>query len=304
MAIGSACGALAFRDPTKPVRTVMMLAGSMAAIGAIFGNPLITAILLLEVAILAGPRMANPAVLLTSLAALAAGYSLQVGIAGWSGLGQAELSIPGLPAYPDIAAVDLVVAVPLAVVVAAAAMGTRLVGLRVEALARRQPLLTILTAAAVVALTAITVAEITGGTLDLVLFSGQDAMGEYLAITSVGTAAVVLVGKFIAYAVSLGSGFRGGPIFPAVAIGAILASMASLLVDGTSISALTATAVAAAVAATLRLPFVATLLAVLITSSAGGATTVTAIIGTIVGLLARLQAERTREGLASPAAAV
>jgi hypothetical protein len=58
------------------------------------------------------------------------------------------------------------------------------------------------------------------------------------------------------------------------------------------------------VAAALRLPFVATLLAVLITSSAGGATTVPAIIGTIVGLLARLQAERKRDGLASPTPAV
>ena len=304
MAIGSACGALAFRDPTKPARTVMMLAGSMAAIGAIFGNPLITAILLLEIAVVAGPRMANPAVLLTSLASLAAGYSLQVGIAGWSGLGQAELSIPGLPAYPDLSAIDLVVAVPLAVVVAAVVMGTRLLGLRVETLARRRPLLTIVAAAVVVALTAIAVAEITGGDLDLILFSGQDAMGQYFAITSLGTAAIVLVGKFIAYAVSLGSGFRGGPIFPAVAIGGILATMASLLIDGTSVSALTAAAVAAAVAAALRLPFVATLLAVLITSSAGGATTVPAIIGTIVGLLARLQAERKRDGLASPTPAV
>jgi H+/Cl- antiporter ClcA len=298
MAIGSACGALAFRDPSKPARTVMMLAGSMAAIGAIFGNPLITAILLLEVAAMAGRRMANPAVLLTSLASLAAGYSLQVGIASWSGLGAAELSIPGLPAYPTVQWEDVLMAFPLAVVVAAVAMGTRLAGLQVQRRAQRRPLATILTAAVVIALTAVAVAEITGGELDLVLFSGQDAMGQYFAITSLGTAAVVLVGKFIAYAVSLGSGFRGGPIFPAVAIGGILATIASLLVDGTSVSALTATAVAASVAAVLRLPFLATMLAVLITSSAGGATTVTAVIGTIVGLLARMRAETRREALA------
>jgi H+/Cl- antiporter ClcA len=298
MAIGSACGALAFRDPTKPARTVMMLAGSMAAIGAIFGNPLITAILLLEIAVLAGARMANPAVLLTSLASLAAGYALQVGIADWSGLGAAELSIPGLPPYPSVQAVDIVVAIPLAVVAAAVAMGTRLAGLRVQRHAERRPLVTILAAAVIVALTALAVAEITDGGLDLVLFSGQDAMGQYLALTSAGTAVVVLAGKFIAYSVSLGSGFRGGPIFPAVAIGAILGTLASLLVDGTSVSALAATAIAASVAAVLRLPFVATMLAVLITSSAGGATTVTAVIGTIVGLLARLQAETKREGLA------
>lgn len=297
MAIGSACGALAFRDPANPVRMVMMLAGSMAAIGAIFGNPVITAVLLLEIALISGARMASPAVLLPSLAALASGYLLQVGIAGWSGLGAVELSIPGLPAYPEVQGIDVIVAVPLAVVVAAVAMSTRLAGQRVEARAKRRPLATILVAAVVVAILALVVAEVTGGALDLVLFSGQDAMGDYLAVTSLGTATVILVGKFLAYAVCLGGGFRGGPIFPAVAIGGIMASMAGLMVDGTSTSALLAAGVAAAVAAVLRLPFVATLLAVLMTSSAGGATTVTAIIGTIIGLLARLQAETKRDAL-------
>ena len=47
-----------------------------------------------------------------------------------------------------------------------------------------------------------------------------------------------LVGKFVAYAASLGGGFRGGPIFPAIALGAVLATCAHLIVDGTSISAL------------------------------------------------------------------
>ena len=291
MAIGSACGALAFRDPSKPARTVMMLAGSMAAIGAIFGNPLITAILLLEVAAMAGRRMANPAVLLTSLASLAAGYSLQVGIASWSGLGAAELSIPGLPAYPTVQWEDVLMAFPLAVVVAAVAMGTRLAGLQVQRRAQRRPLATILTAAVVIALTAVAVAEITGGELDLVLFSGQDAMGQYFALTSFATAAVVLVGKFIAYAVSLGSGFRGGAIFPAVALGVLLSTAAAVLVPGTSTSALAAVGIAAGTAACMRLPFTALLLAVMLTYPAGGATTILAIIGTIVGLATRLAGE-------------
>ena len=125
-------------------------------------------------------------------------------------------------------------------------------------------------------------------------------MPEYLAITSLGTAAVVLVGRFVAYTLSLGSGFRGGPIFPAVALGAILAASASLAVDSASVSALAATAIAAAVAAALRLPFTATLLAVLLTSSAGGATTVLAIVGTVVGMLARVAAEARLDTLAPP----
>lgn len=298
MAIGSAFGALAVRNANSPVRTVMMLAGAMAGIGAIFGNPLITAMLLLEVALITGPRMANPAVLLTSLASLAAGYTLQVGIGSWSGLGETELSIPGLPDYPEVVPIDLVTALPLAIAVAAVSMAARLGAERIDIRARRRPLATIVAAAVTIALSAIIVAEITGGSLDLVLFSGDEAIPDYFAFTSVGLLAVVLVGKFVAFTLSLGSGFRGGPIFPAVALGAILATMASLLVSGTSISALSAAAIAAAVAASVRLPFLATLMAVLLTASAGGATTVPAIIGTIVGLLARLQAEKKYDTLA------
>ncbi len=298
MAIGSALGALAVRNPNSPVRMVMMLAGAMAGIGAIFGNPLITAMLLLEVAVMTGPRMANPAVLLTSLASLAAGYTLQVGFGSWSGLGETELGIPGLPDYPEVVPIDLVTALPLAIAVAAVSMAARLVAERVDTQARRRPLATIVLAAVAIGLSAIVAAEITGGSLDLVLFSGDEAIPEYFAFTSVGLLAVVLLAKFVAFTLSLGSGFRGGPIFPAVALGAILAAMASLLVSGTSIAALSAAAIAAAVAASVRLPFLATLMAVLLTASAGGATTVPAIIGTIVGILARMQAEKKYDTLA------
>lgn len=300
MAVGTALGALAFRDPTKPVRTVMMLAGAMAAVGAIFGNPLVTAILLLEIAIMAGAQMANPAVLLTALASLASGYTLQVGIEGWSGLGRAQLAVPGLPGYPSVQATDVLLAIPLALIVAAVSMAARIGGERIYLRAQRRPLATILVAAVGIGLSAIAVSAITGGSLDLVLFSGQEAMPEYLAITSLGTALVVLVGKFVAYALSLGSGFRGGPIFPAVALGTLLATGCALLVDGSSLSALSATCIAAAVASSLRMPFTAALLAVLLTASAGGATTVLAIVGAVVGMLARLGAEGRLDILAPP----
>ena len=79
MAIGTALGALAFRDPSKPIRQVMMIVGAMAAIGAIFGNPLVTCVLMLEFAMLAGARMATPLVLMPALAGMAASYVLQVG---------------------------------------------------------------------------------------------------------------------------------------------------------------------------------------------------------------------------------
>jgi H+/Cl- antiporter ClcA len=301
MAIGTAMGALAFRDPTKPIRQVMMIVGAMAAIGAIFGNPLVTCVLMLEFAMLAGPRMATPLLLMPALAGMAASYVLQVGVDRWSGLGESQLGVPGLAPYPEVQFVDLVVAVPLAIVVAVVAMAARLGAQRVAELAARSRLATMLGAAVVVAVAAIAVDATTGGGLELVLFSGQSAMPDYLALTSVGTAVVVLIGKFIGYTASLGSGFRGGPIFPAVALGVILATTGTLLVDGTSTSALAAVGIAAGTAACMRMPFTALLLGVMLTYPAGGATTVLAILGTIVGLSTRLGGERLAPALA-PAA--
>jgi H+/Cl- antiporter ClcA len=292
MAIGTALGALAFRDPSKPIRQVMMIVGAMAAIGAIFGNPLVTCVLMLEFAIIAGPRLANPLVMMPALAGMASGYVLQVGVEAWSGLGEARLGLPGLPAYPELQLDDLAVSAPLAIVVAVIAMAARLTAQRVAEVAERSRLITLVAAGVVVALAAIAVDAITGGGLELVLFSGQSAMPDYLALTSVGTALVILVGKFVGYSASMGSGFRGGPIFPAVAMGVILATGATLVVGGTSTSALAATGIAAATAACLRMPFTALLLGVMLTYPAGGATTVLAIVGTIVGLATRLAGER------------
>jgi H+/Cl- antiporter ClcA len=263
----------------------------MAAIGAIFGNPLITSVLLLELALLSGPRMANPLVLMPARVGMAAGYTLQVGLKDWSGLGESRLGLPGLEAYPTLRLIDVAVALPLAVVVAIVAMGARLTGLRVGVAAGRWPLATMLGGAVVVAVAAVSVRAITGGDLELVLFSGQSAMTDYLALTSIGTLLVILVGKFVAYSASLGNGFRGGAIFPAIALGVILSTAAAVLIDGTSTSALAATAIAAATAASMRLPFTALLLGVVLTYPAGGATTILAIIGTVIGLAARLAGE-------------
>lgn len=298
MAVGTALGAMAFRDPSNPVRTVMMIAGAMAAIGAIFGNPLVTTILLLEMALIAGAAMASPAVLLPALAALASGYTLQVGVQDWSGLGQEAFAVQGLPAYPNVRLVDLAIAVPAAAIVAVIAIAVRLLAERLELRAKANPLAVIMASAALIAISAVVVSEITGGSLELVLFSGQSAMPEYFALTSAGSALVILIGRFISYTLSMGGGFRGGPIFPAVAMGAIVATALSLVISGASLSALAATGIAAAMAAALRMPFSAALLAVLLTSSAGGAITVPAIIGALVGMLVRLAAEVRLDNLA------
>jgi H+/Cl- antiporter ClcA len=299
IAIGTALGGLAVRRRPRPVIMIMMLSGAMAAVGAIFGNPLITVILLLEMAIIAGPPLTTPPVLLSALASLAAGYVLQVGVADWSGLGEAQLGVPGLPPYPEVRIIDVLVAIPMSVAVAAIGMSARLLGADIEKFTIRRPLIGILAAAVVIATAASLVMVITDQNVDLVLFSGQSAIPDYLAMTSVTTAFLVLVAKFTAYSVSLGGGFRGGAIFPAIALGVLTVSiLAQLSDDALSESALAAAAIAAATAATMRLPFIATMLGVMLTHPAGGATTVTAIVGTIVGLLTRMSAEQRFPGLA------
>jgi H+/Cl- antiporter ClcA len=291
MAVGTALAALLLRGADSRVRQIMIVVGAVAALGAVFGNPLVTSVLLLELVIAAGAAMAVPQVLLPALAGMASSYVLQVGLQDWSGLGEVKLGIPGLDPYPEVQWVDLAVALPLALLVAAVVMVARLGGLGVARLASRAPLATLVVAALVVAGAAIAVDAITGGGPQLVLFSGQSSMTDYLALTSVGTALVVLLGKLAAYAVSLGAGFRGGPVFPAIAVGIVMATAASLIVDGTSRSALAATAVAAATAAGLRMPFTALLMGAVLTYPAGGATTVLAVVGTIIGLAARFAAE-------------
>jgi hypothetical protein len=78
-------------------------------------------------------------------------------------------------------------------------------------------------------------------------------------------------------------------MFPVVALGTIMAALTSPLVGGGgAVAALVAAAIAAATAAGVRFPFTAVLLGVLLTVSAGPATTVPAIIGAVVGMLIRL----------------
>ncbi|MFZ0530161.1 MAG: chloride channel protein, partial [Propionicimonas sp.] len=208
MAVGTALGALAVRKNQPAARQIMMIVGAMAAMGALFGSPLITSILLLEVALAAGATLARPTILLPSLVGLASGYLIQVGVAGWPGLGTMQMAVPGLAAYPSVRLIDLAVAVPLAILVTLLAIGARLGALRIAGLAKRSPLATIAGAGVVTGLAAVAVMLLTGGSYDLVLYSGQAAMPDYLAFTDLGMALTVLVAKFVAYTACLGGGFR------------------------------------------------------------------------------------------------
>ena len=63
------------------------------------------------------------------------------------------------------------------------------------------------------------VADLLGADSQDVLFSGQASVPALVAETSTKIVLVLLIFKGLAYAVSLGCGFRGGPIFPAMYVG-------------------------------------------------------------------------------------
>ena len=292
MAIGSAVGGFVAMRSTAPVRKVLMLAGAVAAITMILGNPMVSAVLVLEAAALKGSPGGKKVMLavLPVLIAMGFGYLIQVGVGDWGGVGQSQLAVPGLPAYDTVQPVDLALAIVVAIVTAILAVIAVEAGTGFQSRITN-PLVGLLIAGVVVAAAAVITRAITGENVDVILFSGQESTAHVLTLTSVGVLVVIAVAKTIAYTVSLGGGFRGGMLFPAVFLGLVVATAMSLLISGSSVSALTAAGIAAAVAAVLRLPFTAVLLALLLCAGAGLAVTTPAIIGAVIGVLFRVVAD-------------
>jgi H+/Cl- antiporter ClcA len=111
-------------------------------------------------------------------------------------------------------------------------------------------------------------ADVLGAGSQDVLFSGQASIPALLAETSTSVVAVLLVAKAVAYAVSLASGFRGGPIFPAIFLGVGIATFPVIWFDVSPTVAL-AMGAAAGMAAQSRLLLSSMLLAALLAGSQG-----------------------------------
>jgi hypothetical protein len=129
----------------------------------------------------------------------------------------------------------------------------------------------------------------TGKSVNEVLFSGQEALPGLLreaGTWSLGALALVIVFKGLAYTLSLGS-FRGGPVFPAIFLAAAGGIMA-LRLPGFSLTPAVAVAMGAAIAAVLRLPLAAVVLATLLTANSGTGDEPLIIVGVVVAYLITL----------------
>lgn len=292
MAVGSAVAGFVAMRSQPAIRQVMMLAGAAAAITMILGNPMVSAVLILEGAALKGSPGGRKVMfaVLPVLIAMGFGYLIQVGVGDWNGVGQSQLAVPGLPVYGQVEPIDLLMSVVVGIVTAGFAVFSVEAGTAYQNRVKH-PLAGLLLAAAIVAGAAVATRAITGQGVDVILFSGQAAIPTVLGITSVTTLLVIAVAKTLAYAVSLGGGFRGGMVFPAVYLGTVVGVATPLLVSGTTSSPLVAAGIAAAVAGVLRLPFTGVLLALLLCAAAGLTVTTSAIIGSVIGVLVRVAAD-------------
>jgi H+/Cl- antiporter ClcA len=272
---------LAKRDAPARTRTVVAAAGSFAAISTLFGSPLLAAFLLMEASGIAGAML--ELVLVPGLLAAGVGSLIFIGLDAWTGLGTFSLAIPNLPHVGSPTGGEFLWALAIGVIAAPLGSGIRRLGLFLRPHVERRMLLVTPVAGLAIAGLAIAFAAGTGKGSSEVLFSGQDALGPFIghaASYTVGALLLLMVCKGLAYGVSL-SGFRGGPTFPAMFIGAVggvaLSHLPGLpLVDGVAMG------IGAMTVVMLRLPLTSVLLATLLLSSDAAAVTPLAIVAVVV----------------------
>jgi H+/Cl- antiporter ClcA len=271
IALGLGLGAVAVRlirlDGTPA--QLLTFAGAFAAIAALFGGPLVAAFLLFEVTAASGniPAQQIGRALLPGFVAAGTGALVFTGVAGWQGLHQTNLALPALPPYDSVQLTDLAWCLVMAVVVAVVVVAIRHLAHRIATEPPVGPVALLVVAGLLVGALAVVFRAISDRPVDLVLFSGQTELPAIVAEGSAGVLVLLVVAKGLAYALSLGSGFRGGPVFPAIALGVAAAVAAADVLPGLNTTPAVAAGIAAGTSAVLRVPFTAVLLATLLMGS-------------------------------------
>jgi len=280
IALGSVVGTViaGWARTGVPGTRVLAMAGSFSAISALFGGPLVAGMLLVEGGLAAGSRLLR--ILLPGLVAAAIGFTIFVGLGSLGGIDEAPLRVPGLPPYDGTSVRDLAAGVVVGIVTAAAILAIRRLAFAVVARGRRvgMPALLIL-GGVVVGLLALTAGALGADPQD-VLFSGQASIPGLVSGASTEVLVVLLAAKGIGYAVSMGAGFRGGPIFPAVFVGVAIAALGVTLIDLSPTLAI-AMGAAAGMAAQTRLLISPLLFAALLVGSAGADAMPAAVLATV-----------------------
>jgi H+/Cl- antiporter ClcA len=305
IAIGGGLGVIAVRlvrrDAPAQTRAVVAASASFAAISALFGSPLLGAFLLMEASGLSGGML--EVVLLPGLVASGVGSLIFIGLGSWSGLGSFSLVIPHLPTFTTPDSAEFGWALVIGVLAALVGSGIRWLALFLRPhVERRMILLTPLLGLAVAGLVIAFVAG-TGKSSAEVLFSGQDQIGPFVTSSASYTVAALLLllaCKGLAYGVSM-SGFRGGPTFPAMFIGAA-GGMAMSHLPGLPLVPAVAMGIGAMTTVMLRLPLSSVLLASLLLGSDALAVTPLAIVAVAVAYVASARLSPAPQAETAPGA--
>ncbi len=288
IAIGGGLAALtvhlAKKDAPPMALTIMASAGSFAAISTLLGSPVLGAFLIMEAAGIGG--MTLSLVALPGLLASGVGALIFVGLDDWTGLGTFSLALTSVP--PMAAPTLATMAWALAMGAAAALLGwaIRWIGLSLRPLVHLNRVLVSAALGLLIGLTAMAYQLITDNSFTHVLFSGQDALPdlvEHAADYSVGVLILLAACKTLVYGLSL-SAFRGGPVFPAMFIGAVVGIAASAL-PGMSLAPAIGMGIGAMCAAMLRLPLTSVLLATLLLGADGLSVTPEVVVAVVVAFV-------------------
>jgi H+/Cl- antiporter ClcA len=278
---------------------VVGAAGSFAAISTLFGSPLLGAFLLMEASGLGGPTLG--VVLVPGLVAAGVGSLVFVGLDSWTGLGAFSLALPDLPQVgpPTLAGFAWALVIGLVAAMVGTAIRRLALALRPH-VERRLLLATPLLGLAVAAL-AVLYAQVSGHDVSDVLFSGQNQLGPLVnesATYSVGALTLLVAAKGLAYSASLAA-FRGGPVFPAMFLGAA-GGIALSHLPGLSMVPGIAMGIGAMSVVLLRLPMTSVLLATLLLASDGLAVMPLVIVAVAVAYVASARLSSSSEDASPP----
>ncbi|MCU1404521.1 MAG: chloride channel protein [Aeromicrobium sp.] len=285
IAVGGGLAALVVHqlktDAPPMAVTIMASAGSFAAISTLLGSPLLGAFLIMEAAGIAGTTLILVA--LPGLLAAGVGTLVFVGLDSWTGLGDFSLALTSLPPEVTPTPATLAWALPLGAASACLGWVIRWSGLSLRPVVHRSRVLVTSLLGLGIGLTAMVYQLLSNHSFKQVLFSGQSDLPDVVAHAtdySVGALLLLAGCKTLVYGLSL-SAFRGGPVFPAIFIGAVLGIAASGL-PGMAMTPAIGIGIGAMCTAMLRLPLTSTLLATLLLGANGLSTTPEIVIAVAV----------------------
>ena len=269
---------------------VLATAGSFSAISALFGGPVVAGMLLVESGLAMGTALLP--VLLPGLVSAAIGYLIFIGLGDWGGLEAQGLVVPNLPLYDGTHVLDLLVGIAVGVLGALIVVGVHRLAVRTDGLRSRLGMPALLLAGGLAVGVLAQLADVLGANSQDVLFSGQYSVPAVINEDSVKVILVLLVAKFLAYGVSVGCGFRGGPIFPAIFLGIALSSLAVTVFDVSPTLAV-AVGTAAGMAAQTKLLFAPLIFAILLVGTENTDVVPATVLATVSAWLVMTALERS-----------